>query len=93
MKTTSKKRKKEDDLKQKKILIPLKFRGKPFLGLAQLSKIFTYHLTPFNSVITKHQNPICVKPYYATVIGYLRDLDIKELCLIFRWEEENTNKS
>jgi hypothetical protein len=24
------------------ILIPLKFRGKPFLGLAQLSKIFIY---------------------------------------------------
>ena len=36
--------KNEDDLKKnkehlKKILIPLKFRGKPFLGLAQLSKI------------------------------------------------------
>ena len=40
----------EDDLKKKgrrpkkdlKILIPLKFRGKPFLGLAQLSKIFLF---------------------------------------------------
>jgi hypothetical protein len=36
----------EDNLKKKKkkkknlFLIPLKFRGKPFLGLAQLSKIF-----------------------------------------------------
>ena len=32
----------EDDLKKIKNLfsIPLKFRGKPFLGLAQLSKIF-----------------------------------------------------
>ena len=36
-----KKEKKEDDLKNKNLfLIPLKFRGKPFLGLAQLSKIF-----------------------------------------------------
>ena len=35
-----KKMKNEDDLKKnQKILIPLKFRGKPFLGLAQLSKI------------------------------------------------------
>ena len=25
--------------------IPLKFRGKPFLGLAQLSKIFYYYLS------------------------------------------------
>ena len=33
MKTTSKKN---------IFLIPLKFRGKPFLGLAQLSKIFEY---------------------------------------------------
>ena len=34
--------KKEDDLNKNKNLfsIPLKFRGKPFLGLAQLSKIF-----------------------------------------------------
>jgi hypothetical protein len=32
----------EDDLKKNKNLfsIPLKSRGKPFLGLAQLSKIF-----------------------------------------------------
>ena len=30
----------EDDLKQNLFLIPLKFRGKSFLGLAQLSKIF-----------------------------------------------------
>ena len=30
---------KKDDQK-KSILIPLKFMGKPFLGLAQLSKIF-----------------------------------------------------
>ena len=42
MKTTLKKMKNEDDLKKKKISIPLKFRGKPFLGLAQLSKIFLY---------------------------------------------------
>ena len=28
--------------KKKLFLIPLKFRGKPFLGLAQLSKIFLY---------------------------------------------------
>ena len=43
----------EEDLKKKKrrptinenlFLIPLKFRGKPFLGLAQLSKIFIYIL-------------------------------------------------
>jgi hypothetical protein len=36
----------EDDLKIKKnknlFLIPLKFRGKPFLGLAQLSKILLF---------------------------------------------------
>ena len=34
----------EDDLKKNKnlFLIPLKFRDKPFLGLAQLSKIFFY---------------------------------------------------
>ena len=38
MKTTSKKN--EDDLKKNLFLIPLKFRGKPFLGLAKLSKIF-----------------------------------------------------
>ena len=33
---------KNDDLKKNinLFLIPLKFRGKPFLGLAQLSKIF-----------------------------------------------------
>ena len=37
MKTTSKKN--EDDLKKNLFLIPLKFSGKPFLGLAQLSKI------------------------------------------------------
>ena len=48
--------KNEDDLKKMKneedlikkiknlLLIPLKFRGKPFLGLAQLSKIFVYLL-------------------------------------------------
>ena len=29
----------EDDLKKNLFSIPLKFRGKPFLGLAQLSKI------------------------------------------------------
>ena len=42
MKTTSKKKlnKNEDDLKKNIFLIPLKFRGKPFLGLAQLSKIY-----------------------------------------------------
>ena len=34
------KRKKEDNQKKSKILILLKFRGKTFLGLAQLSKIF-----------------------------------------------------
>jgi hypothetical protein len=37
-KTTSKKEKREDDLKRINLfLIPLHFRGKPFLGLAQLS--------------------------------------------------------
>ena len=41
---TSKKEKRKTT--SKKILIPLKFRGKPFLGLAQLSKIFTM-LVPF----------------------------------------------
>ena len=50
MKTTSKKIKNEDNLKKNKkneenlkknlFLNPLKFRGKLFLGLAQLSKIF-----------------------------------------------------
>ena len=30
---------------QNLFLIPLKFRGKPFLGLAQLSKIFYYYLS------------------------------------------------
>ena len=48
----------EDDLKEKKgkkgnrpqrlSCIPRKFRGKPFLGLAQLSKIF------FNIIILKN---------------------------------------
>jgi hypothetical protein len=38
MKTTSKKN-------QNLFLIPPKFRGKPFLGLAQLSKIFVFFLT------------------------------------------------
>ena len=32
--------KNEDNLNKNLFLIPLKFRGKPFLGLAQLSKIF-----------------------------------------------------
>ena len=38
------KKKMEDDLKKIKNLfsIPLKSRGKPFLGLAQLSKILNY---------------------------------------------------
>jgi hypothetical protein len=31
----------EDDLKKNLFSIPLKSRGKPFLGLAQLSKIFS----------------------------------------------------
>ena len=37
---------KKDDLKNKikKFLIPLKFRDKPFLGLAQLSEIFYFIL-------------------------------------------------
>ena len=43
-----KKIKMEDDLKKKIkkniFSIPLKSRGKPFLGLAQLSKIFIYYL-------------------------------------------------
>ena len=34
------KKRKTTSKKNKKILIPLKFRGKPFLGLAQLSKLF-----------------------------------------------------
>jgi hypothetical protein len=38
-----KKEKKEDDLKKNLFSIPLKFRGKPFLGLAQLSKIFNIY--------------------------------------------------
>ena len=33
--------KNEDDLKKNIFLIPLKFRGEPFLGLAQLSKILS----------------------------------------------------
>jgi hypothetical protein len=39
------KKKMEDDLKKTKkklFSIPLKFRGNPFLGLAQLSKIFLF---------------------------------------------------
>jgi hypothetical protein len=38
-----------DDMKKNKILIPLQLRGKPFLGLAQLSKIFYmfYDMTSF----------------------------------------------
>ena len=45
MKTTSKKNKKKMKTTSKKnlFLIPLKFRGKPFLGLAQLSQIFLYN--------------------------------------------------
>jgi hypothetical protein len=35
-----KREKKEDNLKKILFSIPLKSRGKPFLGLAQLSKIF-----------------------------------------------------
>jgi hypothetical protein len=34
--------KNEEDLKNNIFLIPLTFRGKPFLGLAQLSKIFDF---------------------------------------------------
>ena len=34
--------KKEDDLKKNLFSIPLKLRGKPFLGLAQLSKILSF---------------------------------------------------
>ena len=42
-------KKKEDDLKKKKNLfsILLKFRGKPFLGLAQLSKILLILIIDF----------------------------------------------
>jgi hypothetical protein len=43
---------KEDDIKKNLFLIPLKFRGKPFLGLAQLSKIFV-QLGPIPSSRTK----------------------------------------
>jgi hypothetical protein len=40
-KTTSKRNENEDNLKKNQIFsILLNFRGKPFLGLAQLSKIF-----------------------------------------------------
>jgi hypothetical protein len=34
------KKEKEDDLQKNLFLIPLQFRGKPYLGLAQLSSIF-----------------------------------------------------
>ena len=52
-KTTSKISKMEDNLNFSKMedkknhlfLISLKFKGKPFLGLAQLSKIFYYYVT------------------------------------------------
>ena len=37
----------EDDLKKNLFLIPLKFRGKPFLGFAQLSKILFYFFLYF----------------------------------------------
>jgi hypothetical protein len=40
--------KNEDNLKKNLFLIPLKCRGKPFLGLAQLSKIFA-KLSPSSS--------------------------------------------
>jgi hypothetical protein len=40
----------EDDLKTNLFLIPLKFGGKPFLGLAQLSKIFCFILTVILSI-------------------------------------------
>ena len=45
MKTTSKKVKKikTNSKKTKLFSIPLKFGGKPFLGLAQLSKIFSVY--------------------------------------------------
>jgi hypothetical protein len=42
MKTTKIRGKKKKTSKKNLFLIPLKFRGKPFLGLAQLSKIFLY---------------------------------------------------
>ena len=41
------KEKKEDDLKKTLFSMPLKFRGKPFLGLAQLSKIFVVFVGTF----------------------------------------------
>ena len=48
-----KKNKMEDDLRKKeKMEDDLKFRGKPFLGLAQLSKIFF----PFISIISWPQS-------------------------------------
>ena len=46
-KTSKKRRKKEDDFLKKNLFsIPLKFRGKHFLGLAQLSKIFWSYSYP-----------------------------------------------
>jgi hypothetical protein len=44
----------EDDLKKQQqnlFSIPLKFKGKPFLGLAQLSKIFSDNLLFYPSYI------------------------------------------
>ena len=40
-----KKGEKRKTTKKQLLSIPLKFRGKPFLGLAQLSKIFTFKVT------------------------------------------------
>ena len=78
----------EDDLKENKngrrptknkikknlFSIPLKFRGKPFLGLAQLSKIFCHSLTQpqpqfnLNMIITQFRS------YYIFNISILRKI-------------------
>jgi hypothetical protein len=56
MKTTSKRFfSNEDDLKKNHLfLIPLKFRGKPFLGLAQLSKIFLFTICTQVAISTSY---------------------------------------
>ena len=63
----------ENNLKKRKtkknlFLIPLKFRGKPFQGLAPLSKIFNY-IYQLNHLPQNH-----VRNYLVTVIGFPVDI-------------------
>ena len=57
----------EDDLKKNLFLIPLKVRGKPFLGLAQLSKVLL---------------PKCNKLQYGILGRHGANFVCTEMCVI-----------